>query len=137
MADIEGLLEALRGDLFQKSAPSMFSSEYFGQFNTALWDDLGKGVGFFAAFEWGGVQKNALVIVLQFALWLIIAIIIIRNRSALAAEPHLLFIAKRPFSTGLLIGFVATFPFYEPGSVPGGWSIWRRSAFVWPGSLAL
>jgi len=119
--DIEGLLEALRGDLLQKSAPSMFSSDYFGQFNTALWDDLRKGVGFFDAFEWGVIQKNAIVIVLQVALWLIIAIIIMRNRSALAAEPHLLFIAKRPYSTGLLFGIVVSFPFYQTGI--GAWRL--------------
>jgi small-conductance mechanosensitive channel len=121
VADIEGLLEALRGDLLQKASPSMFSSEYFGQFNTALWDDLGKGLEFVHAFQWGVIQKNAIVIVLQVALWLIIAIIIMRNRSALASEPYLLFIAKRPFSTGLLIGIVATFFFYETGI--GAWRL--------------
>ncbi|MGD8530150.1 MAG: mechanosensitive ion channel [Syntrophobacterales bacterium] len=119
VADIDGLLQALRGDLFQKSAPSMFSSEYFGQFNTALWDDLGKGLEFVHAFRWGVIQKN--VIVLQVALWLIIAIIIMRNRSALAAEPHLIFIAKRPFSTGLLIAIVVSFFFYEIGR--GAWRL--------------
>ena len=121
VADIEGLLEALRGDLLQKSAPFMFSSAYFGQFNTAFWDELGKGVGFFDAFEWGVIQKNAHVVVLQVALWLIIAIIVIRNRSGLAAEPHLLFISKRPLSTGLLICHVTTFFFYTAGI--GAWRL--------------
>jgi len=121
VADIEGLLQALRGDLLQKTAPSMFSSEYFGQFNTALWDDLGKGFQFVYRSQWGGLQRNALFIVLQIALWLIIAIIITRNRAELAAEPRLHFIAKRPFSTAVLIGFVAFFTFYETGI--GAWRV--------------
>ena len=120
VAEIDGLLQALRGDLFHKSAPSMFSSKYYGQFNTALGDDLGKSFEFISASQWGGLHRNTLFIVLQFALWLISAVIIIRNRAALAKEPRLLFLTERPLAAGVLIGSMAFLPFYEPGL-----GVWR------------
>ena len=115
VAEIDGLLQALRGVLFHKSAPSMFSSKYYGQFNTALGDDLGKSFEFISASQWKGLHRNTLFIVLQFALWLISAVIIIHNRAALAKEPRLLFLTERPLAAGVLIGSMAFLPFYEPG----------------------
>ena len=120
VAEIDGLLQALRGDLFHKSASSMFSSKYYGQFNTTLGDDLGKSFEFISASQWGGLHRNTLFIVIQFALWLISAVIIIRNRAALAKEPRLLFLTERPIAAGVLIGSMAFFPFYEPGL-----GVWR------------
>jgi len=120
VAEIDGLLQSLRGDLFHKSAPSMFSSKFYGQFNTVIGDDLGKSFEIMFTSQSGGLQKNLLFIVLQVAFWLISTGIIIRNRAALAAEPHLLFLAERPLSAGVLIGSVASFSFYEPSH-----GLWR------------
>jgi small-conductance mechanosensitive channel len=120
VAEIDGLLQTLRGDLFHKSAPSMFSSKYYGQFNTALGDELGKSFEFISASQWEGLHRNTLFIVLQIALWLISAVIIIRNRAALAKEPRLLFLTERPIAAGVLIGSMAFFPFYESGL-----GVWR------------
>ena len=86
----------------------------------AFGDDLRKGFEFVSESQWEILQRNALLIVLQIALWLISAIMIIRNRAALAAEPRLLFFAERPFAAGVLVGFVVFLPFYEPGL-----GVWR------------
>jgi len=120
VAEIDGLPQSLRGDLFHMSAPSMFSSKYYGQFNTILGDDLGKSYEFIFTSQRGVLQRNLLFIVLQVALWLVSAGIIIRNRTALAAEPHLLFLAERPLSAGVVTGSVAFFSFYEPSH-----GLWR------------
>jgi small-conductance mechanosensitive channel len=121
VAEIDGLLQDLRGDLFHKSAPSMFSSDYYGQFNTALEDDLGRSFEFIFASQWGILQRNVIFIVLQVALWFIFTVIIIRNRAALATDPLLLIFAERPFSVGVLTGSVAFSPYY--GSGLGVWRV--------------
>ena len=107
VAAIDRLLQALRLDLFQKSAPTMFSSEYYGQFNTALGDDLRKGFEFVFASGWATLRSNAPAILLQVFLWLVFAMIMIRSRASLAAAPRLGFAAKRPLAAGVFVGFVA------------------------------
>ncbi len=119
-AEIDGLLRVVRGVLFHKSAPSMFSPNYYGQLSTDLWDDVGRSLRFSFASQWEVLQRNALFIVLQVGLWLISSFIIIRKRASLAAEPRLLFLKKRPFAAGMLIASMAFFPFYEPSL-----GIWR------------
>jgi small-conductance mechanosensitive channel len=121
MAEIDGLLRALRSVFFHKSDPTMFSSEYYGQFNTDLWDDLGRSFKFIFASQWGVLQRNLIFIVLLVGFWLISAVMIIRNRAALVTEPRLLFLTERPFAAGVLIGYVAFFPFYEPNL--GVWQV--------------
>ena len=123
VAEIDSLLQALRGDLFQKSAPSMFSPEYFGQFNTAIRDDLRKGFEFVSESQWEVLQRNALFIVLQVALWLISALVIIRNRAALAAEPRLLFLPSDPLPLACSLALWYSSPFMKRASASGGWSI--------------
>jgi len=107
VAEIDRLLQALRLDLFQKSRPAMFSSEYYGQFNTALRDDLRKSFEFVFASGWATLQSNAPAILLQVLLWLVFAVIMIRSRASLAAAPRLGFAAKRPLAAGVFVGFVA------------------------------
>jgi small-conductance mechanosensitive channel len=120
VTEIDGLLQTLRGNLFQKSAPSMFSSDFYGQFNTALGKDLRKGFEFVSASQWEILERKALLVVLEIAIFLILAVMIIRNRAALAAEPRLLFFAERAFSVAMLLTFVVFLPFYEAGL-----GIWR------------
>jgi len=113
VAEIAELLQSLRRDLFQKSAPSMFSSEFYGQFNTALSGDFLQGLKFISVSQWRILQRNTLFIMLQIAFWLISAVLIFYNRTALGAEPRLLFFAERPLAAGLLIGSMALFPYHE------------------------
>lgn len=72
----------------------MFSSEYYGQFDTALGDDLRKGLKFVFASGWATFRSNAPAILLQVFLWLVFAIIMIRSRASLAATPRLGFAAR-------------------------------------------
>jgi small-conductance mechanosensitive channel len=120
VTEIDGLLQALRGDLFQKSASSMFSSDFYGQFNAALGEDFSKGFEFVSVSLWETLQRKALLVVLEIALFSILAVMIIRKRAALAAEPRLLFFAERAFSVAVLLTFVVFLPFYEAGL-----GIWR------------
>ena len=41
--EIDNLLLAMRGQLWSKSADSMFSTNYYAQFGTGLWEELRKG----------------------------------------------------------------------------------------------
>jgi small-conductance mechanosensitive channel len=120
VAEIDELLGSLRRDWFQKSAPSMFSSEFYGQFNTAPSGDLRQGLKLISVSQWRILQRKTLFIMLQIAFWFIFAVLIFYNRVALGAEPRLFFLAERPFAAGLLIGSMALFPYHEAGL-----GIWR------------
>jgi len=115
LAEIDELLESLRQDWFQKSAPSIFSSEFYGQFNTAFSGDLRQGLELISVSQWRILQRNTLFIMLQIAFWLIFSVLIFYNRVALGTEPRLLFLAERPLAAGLLIGSMALFPYHEAG----------------------
>ena len=41
---VDALLLALRGEVLQRSSPSMFSSSYYAQFHSGLWDEMGEGL---------------------------------------------------------------------------------------------
>lgn len=118
---IDDLIRALRGDLFRKSAPSMFSAEYYTQFHSGLWKEIQKGLGVIPSHEWQMLQRNGLVILLQIVLSLVLAVIILRNRRTLAAVERLRFVSKRPFTTGVFAVFLGFLTFY--GTMRYG--IWR------------
>ena len=107
---IDDLIRALRGDLFLKSSPSMFSAEYYIQFHRGLWKEIQKGLGVISWHKWQMLQRNGLVILLQIFLSLVLAVIILRNRRSLATVERLRFVSERPFTTGVFAVFLAFLP---------------------------
>jgi small-conductance mechanosensitive channel len=147
---IDGLIRVLRGDLFRKSSPSMFSAEYYSQFHRGLWKEIQKGLGVISWHEWQMLQRNGLIILLQIFFSLVLAVIILRNRRSLATEERLRFVSERPFTTGVFAVFLAFLPLQ--GTSMGIWrmvsvavlsiaiarlatslidNIWRRQAVRW------
>ena len=112
-ASIDGLISALRGGVLIGSSPPMHSSEYFSQFGSELWYQTLKGLDqvswsprpFFAQEGWE--------VLLQFLLSILVISAIFQNRQKLKDLERWRFVAKRPFSTGLFVGFITLLPFYE------------------------
>jgi small-conductance mechanosensitive channel len=112
-ASIDGLISALRGDVLVDSSPPMYSSEYFSQFGRELWYQILKG---FDQVSWSPrpfLAREGWKVLLQFLLSLFLIIIIFRNRQEFKDSERWRFIAKRPFSTGLFVGFITLLAFYE------------------------
>lgn len=113
IASIDGLLSALRGGVLVDSSPPMLSSEYFSQFHSELWYRMQKG---FEQVSWSPrpfLARDGWLVLLQFLLSLFLIITIFRNRQKLKDSERWRFVAKRPFSTGLFVGYITLLPFYE------------------------
>ena len=119
--ETDNLLLAMRGQLWSKSADSMFSTNYYAQFGTGLWEELLKG---FANLSWPGwnfLQKQGWLLILQILLSLAVTVNIRRSRRMLEEDERWRFIAKRPLAAGIFFGFFALMLFYK--TPPSTWRL--------------
>ncbi|MEK6775589.1 MAG: mechanosensitive ion channel domain-containing protein, partial [bacterium] len=124
--DLDGLLQALRGDLFQRSSPPMFSPAYYTLFKKELWPVFMEGV---RGAEWPDkefIMVQGWVVVLQFFFSLILVVGIYRHRKILEASTRWRFLLMRPFSASLFLAVSSLFPLYG-NAVP---SVWRLVLWV-------
>jgi small-conductance mechanosensitive channel len=120
-AEVDALLLAVRADVLRKSAPSMFSPDYYSEFDRGLLGEPLKGLRF---VSWPGREffsQNAWVVFLQVLLALALSIGILRHKQLLEGTERWQFLAKRPFSAGLLVSVSALISLYKP--VPAIWNL--------------
>lgn len=120
--ELDGLLQALRGDLFQRSSPSMFSPAYYTLFNKALWPVFMDGV---RAAEWPDKEffmAQGWVAVLQLFFSLILVVGIYRHSELLEASARWRFLLMRPFSASLFLAVSSLFPLYG-NTIPPVWRL--------------
>ncbi len=111
--EVDNLLLAMRGELWSKSADSMFSTDYYSQFDARLWGELRKG---FDTLSWPGrkfLQKQGWLLILQILLSLAVTLNIRRSRSLLEQDERWQFIARRPIAAGIFFGFFVLMLFYK------------------------
>ncbi|MGB5921684.1 MAG: mechanosensitive ion channel domain-containing protein [Syntrophobacteria bacterium] len=119
--EVDDLLLAVRHDVWEKSAPSMFSSKYYTQFSKGLWEELQKGL---SIVSWPGrqfLQRHGWLVFLQVFLSLALTASIVRHRSLLEGEERWRFIARRPLAAGIFVGFTPPLSLYGP--IPGTWAL--------------
>jgi small-conductance mechanosensitive channel len=119
--EIDDLLLVVRVGAWKKTAPSMFSSKYYSQFNRGLWEELRKGL---SIVSWPGrqfLQRHGWLVFFQVFLSVALIVGIFRHRVLLKGEERWRFIAKRPFAAGIFVGFSTLLPVYGP--VPGTWDL--------------
>jgi small-conductance mechanosensitive channel len=109
-----------RGVLLSTSAP-MFSAQYFFQLGRGLFSEMQKDLEnilwpdsrFFARQGW--------IVLLQGFLSIVVIIAVYRNRQVLNESKRWRFIAARPFSTGLFLGYYSTVLIYGYKGAPVTW----------------
>ena len=119
--EVDDLLLAVRHDVWEKSAPSMFSSKYYTQFSKGLWEELQKGL---SIVSWPGrqfLQRHGWLVFLHVFLSLALTASIVRHRSLLEGEERWRFIARRPLAAGIFVGFTPPLSLYGP--IPGTWAL--------------
>jgi small-conductance mechanosensitive channel len=119
--EVDDLLLAVRRDTWEKSAPSMFSSEYYSRFSEGLWEELRTGL---SIVSWPGRQfwqRHEWLVLLQVFLSLVLMVGIVHHRSLLEGEERWRFIARRPLAAGIFVGFTPLLPLYGPA--PGTWNL--------------
>jgi potassium efflux system protein len=120
-AEVDDLLLTARVDAWKKSAPSMFSSEYYTQFNKGLWEEMRKGLSLVSWPDRRFLQRHGWLVCLQVFLSLALTVGIVRRRSLLKEEERWRFIGRRPLAAGIFVGFAPLLPLYGP--VPGTWNL--------------
>jgi potassium efflux system protein len=111
--EVDNLLLAMRGELWSKSADSMFSTNYYSQFDSGLWEEMRKG---FDTLSWPRrrfLQKQGWLLILQIILSVAVAVNIRRNRSVLEQDERWRFITRRPLAAGIFVGFFSLLLFYK------------------------
>jgi len=111
--EVDNLLLAVRGEIWSKSADSMFSTDYYSRFGPGLWGELRKG---FDTLSWPGrkfFQRQGWLFILQILLSLAVTLNIRRNRSLFEQDERWRFIARRPLAAGIFFGFFALILFYK------------------------
>jgi small-conductance mechanosensitive channel len=121
LVEVEDYLRVLRRDILRKSAPSMFSTDYYRAFSRGLWRETKKGLEILSSPESQLFERKGLKLPLSVFLTLILIAFILRKRSSLAAESRLRFLAERPFSAGVLAGFATFSLLYGPST--GAWRV--------------
>jgi len=119
--EVDNLLLAMRGELWSKSADSMFSPDYYSQFDASLWGELRKG---FDTLSWPGrkfFQRQGWLFILQILLSLAVTLNIRRNRSLFEQDERWRFIARRPFAAGIFFGFFSLTLFFK--TPPSTWRL--------------
>ena len=102
--------------LFNKTAPSMFSSQYYSQFNKQLFEESRKGLPHALDRELKLARQTSPSAGYILALLIILSIgLILRYRRKLGTVEQLRFLVARPYSTGLFIGFFVVLSSYEVG----------------------
>jgi small-conductance mechanosensitive channel len=110
--EVDSMIVRVPVDDLTESSPPMFSSRFLTLLSSIEWYRLPDGMrdGFMLLPPF--LESQGWILALQLILSVIIAIIILRNREQMKVSDHWKFIAQRPVSTGLLMGFLSTASFY-------------------------
>lgn len=125
----ESLLQALKGDRFRKSRPSMFSSAYREQLDPKLLVDLRTRLEGFA----GSVKHTvggdmAWVLLLQGALSLALGLGIRRRGTEGTSPERWRFVLNRPYAVGFFIGASAVYPLLGGADGAARFLLWIAGA---------
>lgn len=124
-AEVDGLIQALRGTQLVDQTPPIFSKRYFAQTREGLWFEA-ESLLYRNRWLAGGVlERQGWLAALQGLIALVLATIIFRYRSRLEKMERWRFVAKRPIAAALFVGFVPLSALYEGLS-----SEWRAAFTV-------
>jgi potassium-dependent mechanosensitive channel len=122
-AELDGLIADERRGTLVVASPPMFSSQYLSQFSRELWHAVLKGLDM---ISWPGSRffdRQGWVILIQCFLSLFVIISIYRNRQGLNESKRWGFLAARPFSAGLFLGYMTTILVYQYEGIHSTWEL--------------
>jgi small-conductance mechanosensitive channel len=122
--ELDALLVVERRSTLLDETPPMLSTDYFSQIrNRALGHALREGLD---GASWPDDQfftRQGWIVFIQGLLVLILTLAFSRNRGVLLESERWRFLAQRPLSAGLFLGFVATLFLYEYEGAPATWKL--------------
>lgn len=119
--ELDGLLQGLRGAILRKSAPSMFSPKYYGQYHKEMWEEFTRSLRSVRWFDREFFVTQGWVVFLQIVSSLLLIVVFRRRRVLLAKSKRWGFLIQRPVSSAVFTSIVALFPLY--GDIPPLWRL--------------
>ncbi len=117
--ELDGLIVEERRGALLNEFPPMFSLQYFSQLRSSeLWDEAQRGL---YEISWPGSRffaRQGWIVLLQGLVSLFVIIAVYRNCAFLKQSKRWRFLAERPFSAGLFIGYMTTALLYEYQGAP-------------------
>jgi len=109
---VDQTLESLRRDVFKKSAPALYTSRYWRQYDQALLDSLRQGLSNSSWTRPGFYAQHAAVILVQLIVFVTV-LVLVRLYSRDAVAPEWQFLSSHPVASALFVTFVASGLFYQ------------------------
>jgi len=117
--ELDGLIKVERRSTLIDETPPMFSSHFVSQFRSGeLWSAVIKGPGKISLPDSRFFSRQGWIVLLQGLLSFFVIITVYRNRQVLSESKRWWFLATRPFSAGLFLGYMALVLIYEYQGVP-------------------
>ena len=121
-AELDGLILDKRRDALLVASPPMFSLQYISQFK-GLWSVVRNSL---SEITWPGSRffaQQGWIVLLQGFVSIFVMIAVFQNRRVLTPSKRWSFLASRPVSTGLFLGYMLTMLFYEYVVTPAAWKL--------------
>lgn len=121
--DAETMLEEERRTTLLDESPPILSARFIAQLKSDnLWRSVLEGIGQMSWPDRHFFQVQGWIVLLQAFVSLIVIISIITKKALLNESVHWRFMAARPISAGLFLGYMATILVYEYlGGMPEAW----------------
>jgi potassium efflux system protein len=117
LAQIDEMLQAMRGKTFKKTAKSFTNPDFYRQFNLDLLAEAKKGLQQMALFEKYFFRQKGWIVALQLLLAAGLALFIAVQRNKVQVTEEWRFIFQHPAATGVFVAVAALSPLY--GVTPG------------------
>jgi potassium efflux system protein len=119
-AELDGLILIVRRGVLLNKSPPMFSPQYFSQFEGyGLWYTIQKGVKETSwALDKRFVSEKGWIVLIQGIISLLIMTTLYRKRPVIVKSERWRFLARRPFSGGLYLGYMLLLLMYQFEGVP-------------------
>jgi len=114
---IDSALKTLRAELFKKSSLSLFSPDYYRQFNPKLKEQLNSNVQLVQWYRKNYLAEYWWVLVLQISVVLVLAISLRRRRSKKDNQSQWNVLYRHPWATGIFVAFATLSPLYKASSL--------------------
>ncbi len=93
-------------------SPPMFSAHYVGQFLKALRSPLNVKLDQIVQADRAFFARQGWILLVQGVLFLVLVLVLFRQRHQLAGSERWRFVARRPIAAGLFVSVIAGIPFY-------------------------
>lgn len=117
LAKIDEMLQAMRGETFEKTAKSFTNPDFYRQFDRELLTEAQKGLRQAARLEKDFFRRKGWIVALQFLLAAGLACFIVFQRHKVRVSEEWRFIIQHPLATGIFVAVAALGPLY--GATPG------------------